>query len=281
MPNYKSAGELYAIFGGTFDPPHYGHLRALQQCADICEINKIALLPAFIPALKTDVSAAKHRVAMTTLLCELDDRFDIDLSEVDANEASFTANTLAQMAHDKPHQKRIFIIGLDSLLNIDKWYKWQTIFDYAHVLVMARPLQANISEVAQLNLDSARVPEHHGSNNEELALNLYNFYTNQAQFDKIVGTKMDVPTRQWLLSKLARAESGLRCINLHRFKDIINTSATGNLWFVNNQTIALSSSAIRTHLMTTTSKKDNSLLEKLLPSSILHYINKHKLYKAS
>lgn len=263
MPNTNNKNPINAIFGGTFDPPHIGHILPLQETADILNLAKISLMPAKIPALKKGISEGHHRVAMTRLLCEEDPRFTIDLTEFSRDSVSYTVDTLKQMKKEHPNQVILFIVGLDSLLSLHKWYKWEQLFHYCHLVVMLRPPVGD----THTNIALAK------PRSKEVALNLYDFCTSEVEFDSIVGADMDETTRFLLLSKLAQTEKQIQSINYSAFKDIISNSAEGKLWFIKNHVLPVSSSEIRRRM------KTGETLNKLVPQSIVDYINKHQLYK--
>jgi nicotinate (nicotinamide) nucleotide adenylyltransferase len=260
----KDANKLAvkAIFGGTFDPPHLGHLLPLQEIADVAQLSAIALLPANIPVFKKDVTLARHRIAMTKLLCELDNRLSVDLTEFAREDTSYTIDTLINLKQQNPQQPIIFIIGLDSLLTIHLWERWRQLFDYCHILVMQRSTTTSIK----------REMPNFTPLITNMAPNLYNFYTSTQGFDTIVGPKIDKQARLLLLTKLAQAENDTQCINHDAFKDIIQKSATGRLWFIKNELLPLSSTYIRHQI------KAGQNIEKCVPPSVNDYINRHQLY---
>lgn len=253
--------SIKAFFGGTFDPPHYGHFLPLRETADLMQLSTISLLPANVPVFKKNVSAAHHRIAMCELLCQLDSRFTLDLLEFERIETSYTIDTLMQIKQHNPEQKIVFIIGLDSLKTLHLWERWQALFDYSHIVVMRRPTETK--ETHSLTDFSQKA---------SVASNLYNFYTSPKKFDTIVGPEMDEQTRLFLLSKLALAENNSECINYYAFKDIISNSAKGKLWFVNNHNLPMSSSFVRQQI------KSGKVISDWVPESIANYIAQHKLY---
>ena len=263
MPSTTNKYQIHAIFGGTFDPPHIGHILPLQETADVLNLTKISLMPANVPALKKDISESHHRVAMTRLLCAEDPRFTINLAEFSRSSTSYTVETLKQMKNAEPNQIILFIVGLDSLLSLHKWYEWEHLFKYCHLVVMLRPslnkTDPNISTIK--------------ANTKEVASNLYNFHTSAIEFDTMVGKQMDEKTRLLLMSKLAQTEKQIQCINYSAFRDIISNSAEGKLWFIKNHVLPVSSSEIRQRI------KTGKSLNNMVPQSVVDYINTHQLYK--
>jgi nicotinate (nicotinamide) nucleotide adenylyltransferase len=270
--NVDELTGISAFFGGTFDPPHYGHLRPLQETANILQLPMISLLPANVPVFKSDISEAKHRIAMTKLLCALDKRLTVDLSEFERADVSYTIETLKHIKEQQPHQRIIFIIGLDSLLSLHRWERWQQLFDYAHIVVMQRPILSSLdaAQHADMKNQSGTVEN---TVEYKMASKLYNLYTTEQNFDVITGANMAADVRSFLISRLARPENDSQCINHSTFKDIIRNSASGKLWFIDNQTLPMSSSYIRDSLQ---AGKD---ISNWVPKSIQHYIKQHKLYR--
>lgn len=244
--------KVLAIFGGTFNPPHYGHLKPLQECAEKLAIKHIALMPSSKPALKHLTTDKQHRFSMVKLLAKEDSRFSVENIEYDREETSYTIDTLKLLHQKHKSIKIIFFMGLDALQGLPKWKKWQELFDYCHIVVMARNKPF--------------------SKTNKLASNLYDFYTNKNQFDSLVGSEMDEKSRLTLLSKIAQVESVTDGVNPARFMDIISTSTEGKLWFINTQLLPISSTEIRELII---QGKDVS---EFLPHSILQYITTHKLY---
>ncbi len=260
--------SLYAIFGGTFDPPHLGHLKPLQQTLDLLGIHNIGLMPANQPALKSNTTPIQHRLNMTQLLCDLDIRFTVDTTEIDRGGKTYTVDTLSYLKQQHKSRTLVFIMGLDSIKSISKWYKWQDLFKYAHLVVMCR-------DKCKIPTDDSLIQtttEQHSSHKTKLASNLYNIYTSERQFHKLMGSEMDEKTRSLLLSKLALADKNLSNVYPATIEGILNESVEGKLWFVNNDLVQISSTEIRLLL------KQKQDISQLVPTSIVDYISKNKLY---
>ncbi len=133
--------KLYALFGGTFDPIHYGHLRPVEALAQQVGLKKVTLLPNNVPPHRPQPEAsAQQRVAM--LRCAIADRplFDIDTRELARETPSWTVATLEMLRAERgAKQPLAFIIGQDSLLTLAKWHRWQDLLSLCHLLVCQRP----------------------------------------------------------------------------------------------------------------------------------------------
>lgn len=284
MPNKRpQQSKVKALYGGAFDPPHLGHIQPLLATADTLNLQHIELLPSHVPVFKDKASTIEHRLAMTHLMANVDPRLSVNTIELRREEPSYTVDTLAQLKQQAPEQILVFIIGSDSLANLHKWHNWKDLFNYCHLVVMLRPEDALLRKATlseDINNRGATVQSkllNMVAKNNTLALNLYDFHTTSLLFDDLVSSRMDETSHAYLSSKLAPAD-GVRhnLINLgcmsNAFMDIISASATGKLWLVNNQQIAVSSTFVRMQL------KQGRNVERWVPKSILNYINQHQLY---
>lgn len=135
---------LTALFGGTFDPIHYGHLRPVISLAQEVGVTQIVLLPNKIPPHKPQpIATIKQRLTMLALSIEDLPLFTIDTREIapsDANRPSYTIDTLQQWRNENGKTASLaFIMGQDSLLNLPSWHKWQSLLDYCHLIICQRP----------------------------------------------------------------------------------------------------------------------------------------------
>ncbi|ORM55047.1 nicotinic acid mononucleotide adenylyltransferase [Pantoea conspicua] len=133
--------ELHALFGGTFDPIHFGHLRPVEALAQQTGLQKVTLLPNNVPPHRPQPEAsADQRVDM--LRCAIADLplFDIDTRELKRDTPSWTVATLESLRAERGAQQPLgFIIGQDSLLSLSKWHRWQDLLSLCHLLVCQRP----------------------------------------------------------------------------------------------------------------------------------------------
>lgn len=135
---------LTALFGGTFDPIHYGHLRTAISLAQEVALTQIVLLPNKIPPHKPRPEiTTQQRLAMLALAIEDLPLFTVDTREIvpcSVNRPSYTIDTLKQWRHENGKAASLaFIMGQDSLLSLPSWYKWQSLLDYCHLIICQRP----------------------------------------------------------------------------------------------------------------------------------------------
>lgn len=129
-----------AIFGGTFDPIHYGHLRPLAQVARALRFNEVRLLPANLPPHRPPpIATAAQRLAMTRLAVAEFPGFVVDERELQRAEPSYTVVTLVSLRADFPDDALCLIVGADAFLGLESWHRWEEIPTLAHLIVMQRP----------------------------------------------------------------------------------------------------------------------------------------------
>ncbi len=128
------------LFGGTFDPIHYGHINTANHIANWLSLKELSLIPCHIPPHKSSASAtAQQREEMVQLVCNQQPLFTLDNRELTKTSTSYTVETLAQIKQEHPNSCLFFIIGMDSLLSFTTWHRWQEILKLAHIVVSTRP----------------------------------------------------------------------------------------------------------------------------------------------
>ncbi len=127
-----------AIYGGTFDPIHHGHLITAQSVLELRNLDKIIFIPSFISPHKQDIkaSSAEHRVNMLKLAIENIPYFDWSDLEINRKNVSYTIDTLTELR--KQHDHIELIVGEDNLLSFDKWKSPEKIIELATLLVLRR-----------------------------------------------------------------------------------------------------------------------------------------------
>ena len=128
---------MKAILGGTFNPPHKGHIGAALKAADEIGVNHVHLMPCKLAPHKSVGVSESHRVKMIELCAQNNDRLIPELIELALPSPSYTVKTLRALK-EKSDDTICFFIGADSLYNLDKWYEWEHLLDYCHLVVMRR-----------------------------------------------------------------------------------------------------------------------------------------------
>ena len=139
------------LFGGTFNPPHWGHIKPLKQAMQALDIERVGLMPCNIPPHKQRLKISnQHRLAMLQIICKLEPSFYIESIELESNEVSFTFNTLQKLKKNN-QQSLCFVMGADSFQSFETWHRWQEILQLCNIIVLNRhnqPLK-RLKEVTQ------------------------------------------------------------------------------------------------------------------------------------
>ena len=136
----NSPNAAVGIFGGTFDPVHYGHLRAALEAREILKLEDFRLLPAGTPPHRSNtVASGAHRLAMLRLAVAGHSGLRVDDREVRREGKSYMVDTLREIRAETGDSPLLLIIGQDAANALDSWYQWRTIFDLAHLVIMRRP----------------------------------------------------------------------------------------------------------------------------------------------
>lgn len=132
------------IFGGTFDPPHVGHLLAASDAIEHLTLDRLVFVPAAVQPLKAGraTASAAHRLAMVRLTVGADPRLETDSVEVDREGLSYTVDTLREFARRHPSAERYFLVGADVLASFAQWRDPQTVLDLATLAVLTRRADA-------------------------------------------------------------------------------------------------------------------------------------------
>ncbi|MGR9117055.1 MAG: nicotinate-nucleotide adenylyltransferase [Gammaproteobacteria bacterium] len=131
---------MIGVYGGTFDPVHFGHLRTALEVQEVFRLDELRLIPCFMPPHRdTPTAAADRRVTMLELAIEDYDRMKVDTREIDRGGPSYMVDTLASIRQEFGSQPILLFIGGDAFLNLTGWHHWQQLFELAHVVVMTRP----------------------------------------------------------------------------------------------------------------------------------------------
>lgn len=140
------------ILGGTFNPPHIGHLLCAQEARDRLGLDRVVLMPVLRPPHKEvpEDPGADERVALCRAAVAGDERFDVSTAEIDraGDGPSFTVDTLRQWRADRPGDALTFIVGGDMALSLPTWREPETILQLARLGVAERgsAVRADIAE---------------------------------------------------------------------------------------------------------------------------------------
>ena len=130
----------FGIYGGTFDPVHYGHLLAAEQCREQCRLDQVWFIPAASPPHKQDltITAGERRAEMLELAVAGMPQFAVNRTELKRQGPSYTVDTLAELRDEDPDRELFLLIGADSVDEFPTWREPRRIADLATLVVINR-----------------------------------------------------------------------------------------------------------------------------------------------
>jgi nicotinate-nucleotide adenylyltransferase len=133
--------QRLGLFGGTFDPPHLGHLALAEWARDRLRLDRVIFMPAGRPPHKRrrDLSAVEHRLAMTRLAVRGEAAFEVSTLEARRSGPSFTLETLRELRAGSPGALWFLLVGEDSLADLPRWYEPEQLVRLATPVVARRP----------------------------------------------------------------------------------------------------------------------------------------------
>lgn len=139
------------VFGGTFDPVHYGHLVAAEEVRYRLRLDKVLFVPAGMPPHKLDhdITPTRHRLAMLELAIASNPGFALSRVDIDRHGPCYTVDTLA-LLHEEygPGTELFFLMGMDSLADLLTWKEPERLIRLAWIVVVGRPgFQADVDEL--------------------------------------------------------------------------------------------------------------------------------------
>lgn len=131
-----------AIYGGTFDPVHLGHLEVARKVCELFDIDELLFVPATVAPhkLANEVTPAIHRHAMLVLATQDERRFYVSTFEIEAANRRYTVDTLAHFAAQAGEAEELFfLMGADSWSEITTWREWERLLGMVNHIVVTRP----------------------------------------------------------------------------------------------------------------------------------------------
>ena len=128
------------IFGGTFDPIHYGHLRSAFEMLQALEFAEVRFIPCSDPPHRgVTYASAEQRYELVEIAIAGQDGFVADDRELRRGGTSYTIDTVCALREEFPDHPLGLIIGMDAFLGLATWHRWDEILDHAHIIVAHRP----------------------------------------------------------------------------------------------------------------------------------------------
>jgi nicotinate-nucleotide adenylyltransferase len=131
-----------AIYGGTFDPVHNGHLKVARRVQKLFGLDELFFVPACVPPHKrgAGISSAFHRFAMLAVATQMDEPLRVSTVELDSPERPYAVETVARMQQQLGTDYRLFfVMGADSWSEITTWREWQRLLTMCDHIVVSRP----------------------------------------------------------------------------------------------------------------------------------------------
>lgn len=129
-----------AIFGGTFDPIHFGHLRCAEKARQLLQLERLYLLPAGDPPHRTTpFTTAGQRLDMLNLALAGFPFLDVDDREMRRDGPSYMVDTLEEIRLEFPRRPLLLLIGQDAINLLHTWHEWERLFELTHFVIFPRP----------------------------------------------------------------------------------------------------------------------------------------------
>jgi nicotinate-nucleotide adenylyltransferase len=149
---------MIGIFGGTFDPIHYGHLRPALDVQQALELQQVRFIPLAVAVHRDQPAAtAELRLAMVRAAVAGQPGFVVDQREIRRSGHSYTLDTLSELKEELPDQNLCLFVGDDAFNEFLTWHRPSEILELAHLVVMQRPATADPEDAALRQLLSQRM----------------------------------------------------------------------------------------------------------------------------
>jgi nicotinate-nucleotide adenylyltransferase len=132
------ARERIGIMGGTFDPIHQGHIRMAQCALEQMQLDRVLMLPSGKPPHKPDITPGEHRYRMVCAACAGLDELEPCREEIDRTGVIYTVDTLSILHEKYPKAELYYIIGADTLMELHKWRRFETVLTMCTFLICPR-----------------------------------------------------------------------------------------------------------------------------------------------
>ena len=159
-------GTPIGIYGGTFDPIHFGHLRTAVEVQEGLQLNEVRFVPARIPPHRDDPGASpEDRLRMLAAAVADTPRLVVDERELRRPGPSFTVDTLRTLRAEVGSRPLCLVLGTDAFLGLPTWREPETILTLAHIIVVHRPG----AQLPTAGLAARWLREHQGHGRDALA----------------------------------------------------------------------------------------------------------------
>ncbi|MET4568292.1 nicotinate-nucleotide adenylyltransferase [Rhodanobacter soli] len=156
----QTTSKPLALFGGTFDPVHLGHLSVAWEAAELLDAE-VRLLPASVPPHRVPpLASAAQRVAILRAALHGQSRLTLDTRELDRDGPSFTIDTLHELRAEQGERPLVLLLGADAFAGLASWHRWRELFEAAHVGVLSRPgVSADLPDALEREVAGRRIAD--------------------------------------------------------------------------------------------------------------------------
>lgn len=131
---------MIGIFGGTFNPIHFGHLRSVLEITETLKLSEMHIVPCGRPPHREEPATNRQqRLEMVQLAIAGEARLSIDDTEINRPGPSYTVDTLSALRDEVGEKPVCLLLGVDAFLGLEAWHHWRQLTDLAHLVVMHRP----------------------------------------------------------------------------------------------------------------------------------------------
>ncbi len=128
------------IYGGTFDPIHFGHLRPNLELCELFALAHVRFIPSSLPPHRSQPqTSVEQRVDMVAKAISTETKFVLDDREIKRGGTSYMVDTLRSLRQDYPKTPLCLLLGMDAFMGLEQWHHWQQLLTYAHIIVSQRP----------------------------------------------------------------------------------------------------------------------------------------------
>ncbi|HEB57931.1 MAG TPA: nicotinate-nucleotide adenylyltransferase [Gammaproteobacteria bacterium] len=131
---------MIGLFGGTFDPVHFGHLRPAVEVREALQLDELRLVPCGVPGHRAPpLASAEQRLAMLRAAIQGVAGLRVDTREIAKPTPCYSVETLEALRQQYPGRPLVLVIGMDAFATLDNWHRWRDIPRLAHLVVAHRP----------------------------------------------------------------------------------------------------------------------------------------------
>ena len=128
-----------AIFGGTFDPIHLGHLCVAWEASELLDAEVLVMPSGVPPHRPAPIASAAQRLAMLQVALRDQSRLRLDARELERTGPSYTVDTVHELRTEYGNRPLVLLLGADAFAGLPGWHGWRRLFELAHIGVLSRP----------------------------------------------------------------------------------------------------------------------------------------------